>query len=226
MFAHVDAWVPGGVALINAYFYTTEGLSERNWAILGAIGIFTHSLGIPWILAADFNMSPDVIAASGWLESVAGSLVFPQDVTCHAKGAGSIIDYFVVSSNIKPLVKSIRTKKATTNKVHDPVVLTMTGDYAEHYKMVQTMPRAFPRDRPSGPIQCSDQGRWADLGSYIPIGVHAHANSRWAKIKGRWTKVVDGSSRGLDFVDDMSSLPSPMGSDINQGTRSNLIVCL
>ena len=175
-FAHVDAWIPGGVVLITAYFYTAEGLSARNWEILGAIGAFVHSLDIPWTLAVDSNMDLGVIEASGWLESVCGALVFTKEATCHSRGSGSTIDYFVISAVIRTLVKTVKVKTTTANKVHDPVVLTMSGDYVDQYKMIQVTPRTFPRDRPQGPVQCSDHCRWQDLGDYVAIG-SVHDNS-------------------------------------------------
>ena len=33
-FTHVDAWLPGGVVILDGYFFSGEGLTTRNWLSL------------------------------------------------------------------------------------------------------------------------------------------------------------------------------------------------
>ena len=37
----------GGIVLVNAYFYHSEGMSDNNWMILAEIGLYLTSLGLP-----------------------------------------------------------------------------------------------------------------------------------------------------------------------------------
>ena len=67
---------------------------------------------------------------------------------------------FAIDSNIAPLVESVRVIANSGNKAHDPVVLTLAGNYREHFKMVQVLPRQFPRIWPQGPTRCTADDRW------------------------------------------------------------------
>ena len=54
-----------GVVMANAYLYHSEGLSDNNWLILTEMGRYLTELGLPFIIAADWNMTPQTLAESG-----------------------------------------------------------------------------------------------------------------------------------------------------------------
>ena len=60
---------------------------------------------LPFIIGADWNMTPDEPEESGWLRQVRVAVKVPAEVavTC-TSGRGRIIDYFVVSRDFEPLV--------------------------------------------------------------------------------------------------------------------------
>ena len=51
--------VRGGMVMISIYLFDSEGMSERNRKLLDTAGDLIASLGLPWALMGDFNMTPE-----------------------------------------------------------------------------------------------------------------------------------------------------------------------
>ena len=86
-----------GCLLLSAYFKDSEGLSPVNLDVLEQLAIIIEAYRAPWILAADFNMPPDLLAASGWLDVTQGSIVHTSQATCGTE----YYDYFVVGGGVQ-----------------------------------------------------------------------------------------------------------------------------
>jgi len=86
------------ILTIVAYFWCSEGLSPRNFAILQQISSLIKQFKIPFLLFADFNMEPEHIMASGWPNEHAASLLVPT-VNSTCKGSNKVIDYCIVSAS-------------------------------------------------------------------------------------------------------------------------------
>eukprot|EP00972_Heterocapsa_arctica_P089960 13271853-Heterocapsa_arctica.AAC.1 len=86
---------------MSVYMKDGLGLAGINLEILERIGRFTMLLNTPWILAGDWNMEPNNIAAAGWLHQFGGELVAPEGQTC-SKGLGNTLDYFIVARALRP----------------------------------------------------------------------------------------------------------------------------
>ena len=50
----VGGVVKGGIHVISTYLFNSEGLTDRNRAILAAIAALIRTLRGPWVLAGDF----------------------------------------------------------------------------------------------------------------------------------------------------------------------------
>ena len=79
----VDAICRGGVHCMSLYLRCTEGLSEANQAILEEASAVLATVAGPWIVAADWNFSPLVLAEAGWLKIVGGILFASELPTCN-----------------------------------------------------------------------------------------------------------------------------------------------
>ena len=55
--------------IVSVYLWVTEGLTERNLAILYAAGDAIAAYGGPWIIAGDFNVLPIAQARCIWLHA-------------------------------------------------------------------------------------------------------------------------------------------------------------
>lgn len=98
-----------GIVLVNAYFYHSKEVSDHNRTLLSEIGFYLCELGLPYIIAADFNMSPQIFAVFGWLQAVKGVIRAPLDSTCKVlqHNDGTTIDYVVLFSDLVPLMQRV-----------------------------------------------------------------------------------------------------------------------
>ncbi len=78
-------------------------------------------------------MPPQQLEASGWVQKVAGRVVAPSSNTFFPKasdadtiGAGSKLDYFVITASMSSLVKAVDTVDTSQIAQHTPVRLTMS----------------------------------------------------------------------------------------------------
>ena len=92
------------VHFVSVNFRHSEGLSDANLHIMKETAAFLRTVRGPWVLAADFNMPPDVLRASGWLDVIKGVVHAPLLPTCH----GSTYDYFVASSSLAHAVVAVQ----------------------------------------------------------------------------------------------------------------------
>ena len=65
------------VTFIGVYLTASVGMAGVNIRKLAAIGALIRTLKGPWILAGDFNMPPEVMAKSSWLNLVHGTILVP-----------------------------------------------------------------------------------------------------------------------------------------------------
>ena len=117
--AHVGAICKGGVHFVSLYFWNSEGLSKRNLDLMHYAAQVISSLQGPWIVSADFNMSPSVLRSSGWLNLVKGKLFEPEGPTCGLQK----YDLFVVSMNLSSAILGAVVVSDAGLHPHSPVRL-------------------------------------------------------------------------------------------------------
>eukprot|EP00974_Lingulodinium_polyedra_P083701 8103521-Lingulodinium_polyedra.AAC.1 len=64
-------------ALVAAYLTTGEGASGSNIRKLSQIVAAVKANGLPFIIMADWNMTPAELAASGFVEEIQGVTLVP-----------------------------------------------------------------------------------------------------------------------------------------------------
>ena len=57
-----------------------EGLTPRNLNLLQAVAEMTRRLRGPWLLGGDFNLAPEILRQSGWLDLSTGGIIQPTTV--------------------------------------------------------------------------------------------------------------------------------------------------
>ena len=70
---------------MSAYLHHSEGCSKRNLDVLQETARLLKSLVGPWIMAGDFNMSPEELQASGFLDLLKGVIKTSGVATCGDK---------------------------------------------------------------------------------------------------------------------------------------------
>ena len=153
---HFNAMLKGGVTLVTAYLEPGIKATGLNLWLLEALAPFCLGFDGPWIATGDWNMEPLELARSGWVDLVGGKVVAPDSVTC-AGGAGSLIDYFVVSAAIGQLVQQVQVIDASPTTPHWPVKLTLKATSWGHRVLARRRPksclsgRGNKRPRSTGP---------------------------------------------------------------------------
>ena len=74
---HVGAVCRGGFHILSVYLWHSEGLTARNLHLLQTLAQVISRLRGPWLLAGDFNITPQELSASGWFQLVRGLVHAP-----------------------------------------------------------------------------------------------------------------------------------------------------
>ena len=137
---HVGAVCKGVFHILSVYLWHSEGLTARNLDLLQTLAHVISRLRGPWLLAGDFNITPQELVASGWLQLVRGCCRAPQAPTCGKK----TYDFFVTSSSLAGHIAGV--------SVFIMVVFTHTRLGKVRRKLVRQLvaPTKIPAVLPSG----------------------------------------------------------------------------
>ena len=122
--AWVNGVMKGGVHVFSVYTKDTIGPTGENLEVLEELQAAIKSISGPWIIAADWNMSPEALAATSWLRMVEGRIISTNLDTCNT----SVYDYFVVAKEIRHAVMGIQRIKDAGLQPHFPVRLLIKGN--------------------------------------------------------------------------------------------------
>ena len=122
----------GGLYVASVYMFVNRGLrygtspcENPNWTLLLELLVALRRTRGPWIIGGDWNMSPEELMASGWLEKAGGAVVASQEATCDAADEGTRIDFFVVAKELLPYVEAVSVVYGAPIKTHRPVQLRL-----------------------------------------------------------------------------------------------------
>ena len=132
---------------ISLYLIDTVGLNEANKLILEEVTVAVKSLKGPWVIAGDWNLSPETLAASGFLQMIGGALFSPADPTCNDNRYG----FFVVSKALSFAVVGAQRVDGVHMKPHRLVRLLLRGDARRFAVRKIIRPPRVSADLPFGP---------------------------------------------------------------------------
>ena len=115
--SHIGAVCRGGIHCFSIYLYNSEGLTDRNRALLLDIARLLRGIRGPWVVMGDWNLAPEVLQAAGWVEEVCGKIICPSVPTCKK----SVIDYFVIDRRLLQAVKYVKRMEGFGITPHYPV---------------------------------------------------------------------------------------------------------
>ena len=118
--AWTGAVLKGGIFNLSVYLKDAEGLGETNMALLDAAAVCLNALNGPWIMAGDWNVTPQTLEASNWLKIVKGVVHATALPTCHS----STYDFFCWTQ--KHLARCGANAKARRRRVVSALPLALT----------------------------------------------------------------------------------------------------
>ncbi len=139
-----------------AYLHHGQGLSRPNLALISDIGAHWQSQGdetLQLVIAADFNMRPDVFARSGLASKIWGRVVAPMSPrgTCRTRSGGRTYDYYYMSAAMADLVADIYPIEGTGVRTHAPVMAEFHPRLASLKALALRAPPSLPLDEVYGP---------------------------------------------------------------------------
>ena len=102
----------------------------------------------PWVMAADWNVNPAQLAASGFLQMVNGVLFQPTLPTCH----DNTFDFFVVHRSLAHAVVGVQRIDGVGVNPHKPVRLLLRGDARRFATRQMVRPKKIPAVLAHGPV--------------------------------------------------------------------------
>ena len=87
----------------------------------------TRKLVGPWILAVDFNCTPALLEATGFLKLAGGQMHVPEAPTCNVK----VYDFFVVSRSLSHTVLGVHKIGDALCSPHSPARLLLRAKRAQ-----------------------------------------------------------------------------------------------
>ena len=122
------AWVAcvarGGMHCMSVYLIDSVGMNPSNILICEQAALVLRALCGPWICSGDWNLEPDVLAASGFPKLVDGVVFAASLPTCGEKK----FDYYVVSRSIAHAVVGMQRIEGVGMEPHYPTRLLIRGD--------------------------------------------------------------------------------------------------
>jgi len=184
--AWISAILKGGLHAGSVYLQDSAGLNDVNLAVLQEIAVVLKQIRGPWILAGDWNLNPDLLRSSAWLDVVGGVIVAPTTPTCH----GSTYDYFVVSQDLASSVVGVARVDDGGLHPHHPVRMLLRGDARRKLTRQIVRPTRVPGVLPAGPLPCPQP-----VAEAIPSEVRAEviddATDTWMRLAcAEWTSLL------------------------------------
>ena len=210
--AWVNGVVKGGLHVFSVYAKDLIGPVGENLKLLEELVAATRAVSGPWIITADWNMTPEALSATGWPRMIGGCIVAPSLPTCNEE----VYDFFVVSEGLRHAVKGIQRIKGAGLQPHFPVRIFISGNarrlavrkLVKAQRVHGTLPHG-PANKPADFSGVHDAARKGDV---------TQAMTRWYKLaRAEWSSLT---GRNLEHRRHRFAWASAVGrvADPNAGT--------
>jgi len=184
--AWVAGFLAGGLHIGSVYLKDGVGLDDTNLELLQEIAGALKQLQGPWVLGGDWNVTPQILAQSKWLDMIGGMIVAPDAPTCH----DSVYDFFVVDKKLHLAIAGVaRLNDAGTNP-HWPARLFIHSDARRQLSRQLVRPMRVAGILPHGPLPCPDASRVAPPASVDEGEIDRAMSSWWDAAKHEWASLT------------------------------------
>ena len=151
--AVVEAPATRPIQVYSAYLTNGEGLSEANVDILRRTGKHATTSGRAFIIGGDFNVSPELMAGSGFAEEMKATLVAAESAagTCRTSEGFSHLDFSFVEEGLARGLASVGVDSMSTLRPHSPVDMIFHPKLTSLKALGFRRPPAIPLDPITGP---------------------------------------------------------------------------
>ena len=128
-----------------------KSMEAKNIHLLTEVGRDIDGVGLPWLLAGDFNMGPKALQLSGIPRKAGLVVLAPKSATCITARSRSVTDFFTMAPSIVRMTKAVETIPCEVVAVHEPVQVSLSsGDDEARYLQLIT-PAYLPAHSSSQP---------------------------------------------------------------------------
>ena len=146
--------LPSGEELdiFSVYLHTATGISGDNIPLLADLGGRLRSSPRAWLAGGDWNISPETLLDSSFVDRCHGSIFATQagQNTC-TQGSGSRIDFFVLHEPLGHAVQSLAIDRIADTSPHRPVDMVFVAAMKDVSYPVYRVPPFLPKELPVGP---------------------------------------------------------------------------
>eukprot|EP00971_Amphidinium_carterae_P352451 6492602-Amphidinium_carterae.2 len=172
---HINAIILGGIQLVSLYL--RAGLApQAQQDLLEALQTKLLLLPCPWVVGADWQMTPGQLRETGLPDVVGGHLATTGMITCGGSSQREL-DYFMISGGLGALVTSVAVDTYSVVRPHMCVQITLTGDVLHQKVPVLVRTCRAPEDRPAGPALEPRRHEWLWAEGDMPH----HLGSAWSE---------------------------------------------
>eukprot|EP00971_Amphidinium_carterae_P265187 5260207-Amphidinium_carterae.1 len=176
------------VLMVSLYLRTGLG-PEQQLDILGAVIELCVREGCQFLLGGDWQLTPEQLLSTGFLQAVDGVLLRVHQTTCWA-GAQREIDYFVGSRELALQAREVSVDPCSTTRPHDVLRLVFGGTRLRELVPALEVSPAGVACRPSGPALQERSHSWSWRAGEIPTSM-GQAFAEWAREVNAWRVQFD-----------------------------------
>ena len=189
---HIGAVCRGGVHCFSVYLATCEGISARNRALLVDLAWLIKSVRGPWVVMGDWNLQPETLEASGWVDEVEGKIICTRLPTCKR----SVIDFFVVDRRLMHAVMYVKRMEGFGITPHYPVRMAMRMRPRKLVVRSLAAPQRVPASLPQGCLT-KEQEELAREVAGVTGREEGHGQLQWEERVARWFEAVEEICAGI-----------------------------
>ena len=124
-----------------------------NLSRLNALGGLVSSLQDAWLWFADWNVEPEVLEATGWLQAIGAQVLTASDVSTTSKAGDTMYDFVVASRGALQAVAYLRWEARATWRAHKGLEVGLHRRPVPLYGPKLALPRPFPSVRCKRSVQ-------------------------------------------------------------------------
>ena len=104
--------------------HNSQGMSENNINLLKQLARLVRNARGQWVVGGDWNLVPEALAKSGWVEEMEGKIFATKAPTCGT----ARLEHFVVDRRLGPAVAYVKRLSGFGTAPHHPIRLALRAE--------------------------------------------------------------------------------------------------